>query len=69
MKPFNLGETKLHTACIRNKLQDVKDLLMNGMDPNIKDNAGWTALHEASNHGHASCVAELLTSKGEFRLN
>ena len=42
---------------------------MNGMDPNIKDNAGWTALHEASNHGHASCVAELLTSKGEFRLN
>ena len=61
-----LGETQLHIACIKNKPDDVKRLLLLGIDPNTKDNAGWTALHEASNHGHDSCVAELLKCRGEI---
>ena len=59
-----LGETELHRACIRNEPAKVKQLLLNDFNPNLKDNAGWTALHEASNHGHTACVAELLKSKG-----
>ncbi|XP_065055412.1 uncharacterized protein LOC135683933 [Rhopilema esculentum] len=57
------GETQLHVACIKDRPTDVKLLLLNGLDPNLKDNAGWTALHEASNHGHTTCVAELLKCK------
>ncbi|KAK3091593.1 hypothetical protein FSP39_021015 [Pinctada imbricata] len=55
------GETALHTACIRNNVNKVKELLkIPGVDVNVKDNAGWTPLHEACNHGHVDCVRELL---------
>ena len=29
----------------------------------MKDHAGWTALHEACNHGYAGCVQELLEAR------
>jgi ankyrin repeat protein len=31
-----------------------------GVNVNIQDNAGWTPMHEACNHGSTQCVKELL---------
>uniref|UniRef100_A0A8C3PJD4 BRCA1 associated RING domain 1 n=1 Tax=Calidris pygmaea TaxID=425635 RepID=A0A8C3PJD4_9CHAR len=38
------GETLLHVASIKGDLAAVEELLKNGADPNVKDNAGWTPL-------------------------
>ncbi|XP_041456421.1 uncharacterized protein LOC121408831 isoform X3 [Lytechinus variegatus] len=55
------GETPLHTACIKNKVETVRELLSEpDIDINARDNVGWTPLHEACNHGHTDCVKELL---------
>ncbi|XP_021351256.1 SMC5-SMC6 complex localization factor protein 1-like isoform X2 [Mizuhopecten yessoensis] len=55
------GETSLHRACIKNDVINLRKLLkIPGVDINAKDNAGWTPLHEACNHGHIQCVKELL---------
>ncbi|XP_069106966.1 LOW QUALITY PROTEIN: SMC5-SMC6 complex localization factor protein 1-like [Argopecten irradians] len=56
------GETSLHKACIKNDVINLRKLLkIPGIDINAKDNAGWTPLHEACNHGHIQCVKELLS--------
>ncbi|XP_072036784.1 BRCA1-associated RING domain protein 1-like [Amphiura filiformis] len=54
------GETPLHIAAIKGDAAEVENLLKDGADPNIKDNAGWMPLHEACNHGHTACVVLLL---------
>nr|XP_039254965.1 uncharacterized protein LOC120331865 isoform X2 [Styela clava] len=55
------GETPLHMACMNNRPDVVKSLLKKpGIDPNLTDYAGWTALGEACNHGHMECVKALL---------
>ncbi|XP_014783671.1 SMC5-SMC6 complex localization factor protein 1 [Octopus bimaculoides] len=55
------GETKLHIACMKNDVDQVRDLLtLPGIDVNATDNNGWTPLHEACNHNHPDCVTELL---------
>ncbi|MEE6490950.1 hypothetical protein FKM82_016054 [Ascaphus truei] len=41
-------------------LPGVEELLKGGAYPNVKDNAGWTPLHEACNHGHVKVVELLL---------
>ncbi|KAL4141790.1 hypothetical protein QTP88_004360 [Uroleucon formosanum] len=54
------GETKLHSACAKGKLDLVTSLLEDGFNPNVKDNAGWTPLHEAVKCGNLDIVKELI---------
>nr|XP_013801617.1 PREDICTED: ankyrin repeat domain-containing protein 32-like [Apteryx mantelli mantelli] len=63
------GETALHKACIRNKVERLIQLLSSpGTDINVKDYAGWTPLHEACNHGSTVCVREILQRCPEVDL-
>ncbi|XP_006275656.2 SMC5-SMC6 complex localization factor protein 1 [Alligator mississippiensis] len=63
------GETALHIACIRNKVEKLIQLLsIPGVDINVKDYAGWTPLHEACNHGSTVCVREILQRCPEVDL-
>ncbi|KAL1450955.1 hypothetical protein WDU94_003259 [Cyamophila willieti] len=55
------GETPLHTACKKDATK-VLTLLKNNMTPNVKDNAGWTPLHDAVSIGNESVVRLLLES-------
>ena len=59
-----IGENALHIACKNGRPHQVKELLEKGFDPNLLDNYGWTALHEASNFGHVDSVREMLKSTG-----
>uniref|UniRef100_A0A803YQS8 Ankyrin repeat domain 32 n=1 Tax=Meleagris gallopavo TaxID=9103 RepID=A0A803YQS8_MELGA len=63
------GQTALHAACIRNKVERLIQLLSSpGIDINSKDYAGWTPLHEACNHGSTVCVSEILQRCPEVDL-
>ncbi|XP_052556538.1 SMC5-SMC6 complex localization factor protein 1 isoform X2 [Tympanuchus pallidicinctus] len=63
------GQTALHGACIRNKVERLIQLLsFPGIDINSKDYAGWTPLHEACNHGSTVCVSEILQRCPEVDL-
>lgn len=57
------GETKLHTACINNSIDEVKTLLAAGHPVNVRDNLGWTPLHESANFGHLE-IAKMLIKAG-----
>ncbi|XP_031564381.1 BRCA1-associated RING domain protein 1-like [Actinia tenebrosa] len=57
------GEGLLHIAAIKGYYEDAKYLLEKGADPNARDNAGWSPLHESCNHGHVT-IAELLLDNG-----
>jgi uncharacterized protein len=46
--------------CKTGNLEVVRQLLMNGINPNIKDNYDNTSLYYASKHGHLNIVQELL---------
>ena len=55
------GETPLHRACILNQPGRIVQMLaVPGVEPNARDNVGWTPLSEACNRGHVDCVRELL---------
>ncbi|XP_040304458.1 SMC5-SMC6 complex localization factor protein 1 isoform X3 [Herpailurus yagouaroundi] len=63
------GETALHRACINNQVEKLILLLsLPGIDINVKDNAGWTPLHEACNYGNTVCVQEILQRCPEVDL-
>lgn len=55
------GESAIHIACMKNKAAElVKLLAVPGADVNLRDNIGWTPLHEACHHGSIACVELLL---------
>ncbi|XP_040269147.1 SMC5-SMC6 complex localization factor protein 1-like [Bufo bufo] len=63
------GETAMHRACRSNNVKKLHlQLSLPGMDINAKDNAGWTPLHEACNHGSTECVREILQRCPEVDL-
>ncbi|KAM3610331.1 uncharacterized protein V6R79_002392 [Siganus canaliculatus] len=62
LKRNSMGETRLHRACRRKDVAQVRALIQAGISVNAKDNAGWTALHEACSTGDEAVVEELLKS-------
>ena len=57
------GETKLQVAVIEGKYSVVRSLINQGYSVNVRDNNGWTPLHEAANHGHVE-ICKLLVENG-----
>ncbi|KAG9488000.1 hypothetical protein GDO78_007679, partial [Eleutherodactylus coqui] len=63
------GETAMHKTCRCNNVKKLRlQLSVPGFDINAKDNAGWTPLHEACNHGSTECVREILQRCPEVDL-
>ncbi|XP_030759509.1 BRCA1-associated RING domain protein 1-like [Sitophilus oryzae] len=60
IKKNSKGETKLHLACKKFKLNEIQNLLKQKIDINAKDYAGWTPLHEAIQSGNVEVVEFLL---------
>ncbi|XP_011687580.1 PREDICTED: BRCA1-associated RING domain protein 1-like [Wasmannia auropunctata] len=58
-KPNPKGETRLHTACLKNNIKEVRELLVQGAIPDTKDHAGWTPLQEVVSFGLTE-ICELL---------
>lgn len=59
----------MHKACRTNNVKKLHlQLSLPGIDINAKDNAGWTPLHEACNHGSTECVREILQRCPEVDL-
>ena len=50
----------IHAAAAGHSLDSVRALLEHGADPNAKQEGGWTALHEASQHGDVEMVRLLI---------
>lgn len=54
----------MHLACIKNNVRYLHKLLaLPDVDVNVLDNARWSPLHEACNHGNVECVKALLEYK------
>ena len=60
VKKNSLGETQLHVACISGNIENVEKLLAEGHPVHVRDNCGWTPLHEAANHGFVEIARELI---------
>lgn len=60
VKKNPLGETQLHVACINGSIENVEKLLAEGHPVQVRDNCGWTPLHEAANHGFVDIARELI---------
>lgn len=59
-----LGETPLQQAARKGQVNVVSDLLSRGAPVNSRDNAGWTALHDAVRQEHDDVVEVLLAWPG-----
>jgi ankyrin repeat protein len=51
---------ELFEAAREGNLEEIKQLIAKGVDVNVKDNEGWTALMDAAGKGHVACVRMLL---------
>ena len=54
----------MHVAIKRGDIEKAKSLISEGADVNVKDNAGWTPLHEAAMRYGSRDILELLISNG-----
>lgn len=54
------GRTLLHYAASNAKLDELAKLLAQGLDPNAKDDNGWTPLHFAAQANSPACVSALI---------
>ncbi|PRP80295.1 hypothetical protein PROFUN_11773 [Planoprotostelium fungivorum] len=54
------GQTRLHLACAANDLHEAQNLVDEGIDINIQDKGGWTALHCAAHAKSKEIVSFLL---------
>ncbi|XP_072304804.1 ankyrin repeat and SOCS box protein 3 [Eucyclogobius newberryi] len=50
-------------------LDRVRDLVRSGLSLDVKDNRGWTCLHEAAAQGHKGCVREILRAAAASSLD
>lgn len=58
------GQTALHYASSRDRLEIAQMLLDNGADVNVHDKLGSTPLHRAASRGNHDMVALLLKTPG-----
>ena len=57
-----LGETVLHSSCKSGNVQKLSEALLTpNVNINVRDNNGWTPLHEACLAGRIECVRKLLS--------
>lgn len=62
-KKNSKGETPLHRAAIRGKLEEVKELAAAGANINTKDHDRWTPLHEVCSRGFVD-LSQFLIENG-----
>lgn len=63
-EPGNFEDTELHEAVRYADVDEVKDALRRGCDPNQIGLYQWSPLHEATSNGDISIVRLLLKHEG-----
>ena len=63
--PFASNITLLHFSVMSNAYHCTKFLLSIGLDPNEKDNYGWTPLHYAAKNNNLPIFSDLLSYRAD----
>lgn len=58
----------IHKASAKGNFLYVKKCLELGVNPNIKERAGWTPMHSAARHGHISIIRLLINNGGMINI-
>ena len=64
-EPVTLGLRPLHYACWQNYSEAAKFLLVRGCSVDVQDDAGYTALHIAAEHGHDEIIDTLISNQAK----